>query len=186
MSLMGKGALVIWHDIAAGCETDYEEWHSKEHMLERVGIEGFLRGRGQLVSIDHVPSPEQIDESLPYLLVTGRVLQHYNVGSMTRRTPSRELVAEDVLEMNPADVAREGLADGQRVALESRWGRTTVTLAVSQRVEPGTLFLSFHFPDTHTNRVTGPHLDPQSKCPEYKITAVRVAAAVQTSAASGG
>ena len=151
-----------------------------------VHSEGFLRGRGQLVSIDHVPSPEQIDESLPYLLVTGRVLQHYNVGSMTRRTPSRELVAEDVLEMNPADVAREGLADGQRVALESRWGRTTVTLAVSQRVEPGTLFLSFHFPDTHTNRVTGPHLDPQSKCPEYKITAVRVAAAVQTSAASGG
>lgn len=51
MSLLGKGALVIWHDIAAGCERDYNEWHSKEHMLERVGVPGFRRGhRGQAIS----------------------------------------------------------------------------------------------------------------------------------------
>jgi hypothetical protein len=51
MSLLGKGAMVIWHDIAAGCESDYNEWHSKEHMLERVGVPGFRRGhRYQAIS----------------------------------------------------------------------------------------------------------------------------------------
>jgi len=136
--------------------------------------DGFLRGRGRLSVLDHAPSPEQTDATWPYLLVTGRVLQHYNVGSMTRRTPSRDLVPRDLLEMHPDDVAAEGLREGQTVALASRWGETSVTLAASRRVAPGTLFLSFHFPETHANRVVGPHADPLSKCPEYKITAVRV------------
>ena len=135
----------------------------------------FLRGKGQLVAIDYIPSPEHGVEGFPFLLITGRLLEHYNVGTMTRRTPNQELVPEDVLEIHPADADREHIADGEQVNLESRWGSTTVKAKHSRRIAPSTLFLSFHYPETHTNRVTGPHLDPQSKCPQYKAVAVRLA-----------
>jgi formate dehydrogenase major subunit len=134
----------------------------------------FLRGKGCLTAIEYEPSPEHGVEGFPYLLVTGRVLHHYNVGTMTRRTPQRELAGRDELEMHPEDARREGLRDGALAVVESRWGRVTVPVHVSARPVPGTLFLSFHFPETHANRLTGPHLDPQSKCPQYKATAVRV------------
>jgi formate dehydrogenase alpha subunit len=139
-----------------------------------VHTDGFLRGRGRLVVIDHVPSPAHDVEGYPYLLVTGRVLHHYNVGTMTRRTPSLELAAEDRLEIHPSDAAREGIEERECLRVESRFGASTLRACLSQRVRPGTLFLSFHFPGTHTNRLVGPHLDPQSDCPEYKVTAVRL------------
>jgi formate dehydrogenase alpha subunit len=137
-------------------------------------VGAFVRGRGRLEVVEHRPSPEHDVEGMPYLLVTGRVLQHYNVGSMTRRTPSQELVPEDRLEIHPRDAAREGLADGDLVGVESRWGITRVRVRVTERVAPGALFLSFHHPRTHTNRLIGPHRDPDSHCPEYKVTAVRL------------
>jgi formate dehydrogenase alpha subunit len=141
----------------------------------RVHADRFLRGRGQLVCIDHVESPERTGGGYPYLMITGRVLHHYNVGTMTRRTPSRDLVERDVLEVHPEDAEREGIPDGALVRVESRWGATRVHVRRSQRVTRGSVFLSFHFPETHANRLTGAHLDPLSKCPEYKVTAVRLA-----------
>jgi predicted molibdopterin-dependent oxidoreductase YjgC len=126
------------------------------------------------VALDHAPSSEHDVDGYPYLLVTGRVLHHYNVGTMTRRTPQRELVGEDVLEIGPADARREGIADGAFVRLESRWGAIRVRARRSPRVAAGSLFLSFHYPETHANRVTGPVRDPLSKCPQYKATAVRL------------
>jgi predicted molibdopterin-dependent oxidoreductase YjgC len=135
---------------------------------------GFLRGKGRLMAIPYRASPEQSVEGFPYTLVTGRVLQHYNVGTMTRRTPNRRLVSSDVLEIHPEDALREGLGEGAELTVESRWGRVRTTAHLSRRVAPGTLFLSFHFPESHTNRLTGPHVDPDSNCPQYKVTAVRV------------
>ena len=87
---------------------------------------------------------------------------------MTRRTPNQELVPEDVLEIYPSDGKQYKVKDGDTVTLESRWGNTTVKAKYSRRVAPGTLFLSFHYPESHTNRLTRPHLDPKSKCPQYK------------------
>jgi formate dehydrogenase alpha subunit len=139
-----------------------------------VHTEGFVRGKGRLVAIDYAASPEQCSQEYPFVLVTGRVLNHYNVGSMTRRTAQRELVGEDFLEIHPEDAAAKGLAAGDFVELESRRSRTRVRIRLSRRVTPGTLFLAFHFPETHTNRLTSSYTDPESKCPEYKITAVRV------------
>lgn len=135
---------------------------------------GFLRGKGKLAAIDYEPSPEHGVAGYPYLLVTGRLLEHYNVGTMTRRTAPAGLVAEDVLEIHPEDALRDGVADGSQVRVESRWGVIELTARHAPRVAPGTLFLTFHFPETHANRLTGPVLDPQSKCPQYKATAVRV------------
>ena len=148
---------------------------SREHPgTATMHTEGFMRGKGRLSTLDFLPSPEQSSEHFPYLLVTGRVLDHYNVGTMTRRTPQRDLVSEDVLEIHPDDAAREEIDDGEVVTLESQWGSITVKARVSRRIAPRTLFLAFHFPETHTNRVIGPHVDPESKCPQYKATAVRL------------
>ncbi len=141
---------------------------------QTVHAEGFLRGRAEFTAVDFQASPEHDVPGFPYLLITGRVLQHYNVGTMTRRTPNRELAPDDRLEIHPDDAARHGLADGAETGIESRWGASRVRVRLSGRVTPGTLFLSFHHPETHTNRVVGPHLDPESRCPEYKVTAVRI------------
>jgi len=138
---------------------------------------GFLRGKGQLALVDFAETPEAPGGGYPYLLITGRVLQHYNVGSMTRRTPNQQLAAADLLEIHPDDAAREGLTAGSRVVLASRWGETRVGVAISARMTRGSLFLSFHHPETHANRVTSPHRDPGSNCPEYKVTAVRISPA---------
>jgi formate dehydrogenase major subunit len=147
----------------------------------------FMRGRARLSPVAFVPSPEHDVPGFPYTLVTGRVLEHYNVGSMTRRTPNLALVGEDFLVMHPQDAAREKLREHAEVAVESRWGAITCRLRIDERVAPATLFLSFHFPETHTNRLTGPQSDPQSRCPEYKVTAVRVRpAAAPPSAARPG
>lgn len=139
-----------------------------------VHTDGFLRGKGKLVAIDYVPTPEQTESAYPYLLITGRILEHYNVGTMTRRTPNRQLVETDVLELHPDDADALGIDAGDTLHVASRWGETRVPASITERIARGTAFLSFHDPDSHTNRLTSPHVDPQSKCPEYKVTAVRI------------
>lgn len=152
--------------------------HGPHHAgTETVHADGFLRGKGRLVSIDYAPSPEVCSEGFPLLLVTGRILQQYNVGTMTRRTPNQELAPDDVLEIHPDDFSRLGFTAGGRARIESRWGETEAPVRASARIAPGTLFLSFHQPESAANRLIGPHVDPLSKCPEYKVTAVRAAPA---------
>ncbi|MFI5315620.1 MAG: molybdopterin oxidoreductase family protein, partial [Myxococcota bacterium] len=140
----------------------------------RLHQRGFAGGRARLAVVDYVASPESGVAGFPYRLTTGRVLQQYNVGTMTRRTPNRALAPGDLLEIHPDDAAREGLADSAPVTVESRWGICRVRVRLSTRVQPGALFLSFHYPETHANRVTGPSRDPRSDCPEYKLVAVRL------------
>ena len=135
---------------------------------------GFLRGKGALTTIDYRPSSEHHISGYPYLLITGRTLHHYNVGTMTRRSRQSSLSSRDFLEINPKDAKREKIKDGDIITVQSRWGQIAVPIKYSTRTAPNTLFLSFHFPETHTNQLTGPALDPMSKCPQYKATAVRL------------
>jgi len=144
----------------------------------------FMRGKGRFTVVEHVPTPERRSGALPYLLITGRLLQHYNVGTMTRRTPNRDLIERDYLVVHPDDAACVGLENGDWAVVESRYGRIDVPVRLGQDVRPGTLFLSFHFPATHANAITSPLVDPQSKCPEYKLTAVRIAARQKRSLAA--
>jgi formate dehydrogenase major subunit len=141
-----------------------------------VHSQEFLRGKGRLIALEFVPSPEHTQDGYPFLLITGRALEHYNVGTMTRRTPNRNLLPSDFLEIHPTDARRHEIKDGQAVQVRSRWGATRALARVTERVSPGTLFLTFHFPETHANVLTSPYVDPQSKCPEYKLTAVAIAA----------
>jgi formate dehydrogenase alpha subunit len=144
--------------------------------------DGFLRGRAVLSIVPFVASPEAGVADFPLTLVTGRVRDQYNVGTMTRRTPLSALAPRDELELATADADALGLVDGERVRVESRWGETEVPARRSERIAPGTCFLSFHHPESHTNRLVGPQRDPESGCPEYKLTAVRLRPSAATPA----
>lgn len=133
---------------------------------------GFTRGRATLHVVEPAPSLDGSDQEHPFVLMTGRILDHYNVGTMTRRTPSRSIVDRDWLEMNPEDAARIDVAHGQPVRLRSRWGTTSAPVRLTRRLLPGTVFLSFHFPQTCTNSLVGPATDPVSGCPDYKVVGV--------------
>jgi formate dehydrogenase alpha subunit len=141
-----------------------------------VHAERFVRGKAALTSVEYLPPPEVVDKQHPFVLITGRILDHYNVGTMTRRTPSSRIVAHDYLEIHPEDAARLGIADGRSVRVRSRWGQAVAPAKLSRRMLPGTSFLTFHYPETQTNCVVGPHVDPTSKCPDYKVTAVELTA----------
>jgi formate dehydrogenase major subunit len=93
---------------------------------------------------------------------------------MTRRSPNVVLRSDDRLEIHPKDARRRGIADGDAVLVESAWGAARAVAIVTTRVRPGTLFLTFHFPATGTNRVTSDVVDRHSGCPEYKLTPVEV------------
>jgi formate dehydrogenase alpha subunit len=133
--------------------------------------ESFPRGRGKLSRVVYVPSPGLGDG---LILTTGRVLEHYNAGTMTRRTANLLLVGSDPLEIHPLDAEARGIADGDSVVVESTRGKAHAVAKVTERVPRGVVFLSFHFPETRTNAVTGGILDRVSACPEYKVTAVEV------------
>jgi formate dehydrogenase alpha subunit len=133
--------------------------------------ERFPRGRGRFTRVVYEPSPE-LGGALT--LTTGRVLEHYNSGSMTRRSGSLRLAPEDALEIHPADAAARGIADGDPVAITSAHGEARAHARLTTRVPAGVVFLSFHFPETGANRLTGEVRDSLSGCPEYKVTAVEV------------
>ena len=106
------------------------------------------------------------------LLITGRRLEHYNAGTMTRRTPNAVLMPEERLEICPDDAYRLGLADGDRVEVSSRRAAIVVRAELTNRVASGEVFLSFHFEEAPTNALTSDATDEFTSCPEYKVTAV--------------
>ena len=130
-------------------------------------------GRAVFACVPFVPSPEAA--AGPLVLVTGRVLEHYNSGSMTRRSGLDALAGCDELEIHPLDAAARGIRSGDAVRVRSSWGEADAQARVTEAVRPGDVFLSFHFPGTGTNRVTSPVADRLTGCPEYKVTAVQVA-----------
>ena len=93
---------------------------------------------------------------------------------MTRRTAIAQIAADERLEIHPDDAATRGIAHGHRVIVTSAHGHTEVRAQLTDRVPPGTVFLSFHFPDARTNALTSDVRDRLSDCPEYKVTAVEV------------
>ena len=95
------------------------------------------------------------DDSFPYTLLMGRRLEHHNAGSQTRRSVGRSLADRDQALLHPDDAAREGIKQGDRVQLESQQGQVVVVVEFSDRLVPGTIFLSHHFPQTSANRLTG-------------------------------
>jgi formate dehydrogenase major subunit len=136
--------------------------------------ETFPKGKAQFVAVEYLPPGEAASKEYPFVLTTGRILQHYNCGAQTRRTDILELVDTDVLEMHPADMEGLHLRDGEIVRLVSARGEALLPVVESERVLPGHLFTSFHFPASTVNALLSSSADESSKCPEYKVSAVRV------------
>jgi formate dehydrogenase alpha subunit len=141
-------------------------------------LDGFATetGRAHLTAADYLPPGEEPDSEFPYVLVTGRRLEHYNSGTMTRRTPNLELRPGETVELNPVDAEALGVRDGQAIELTSRRGAITAPVELSGRVAPGQLFMDFHFPAHLANVLTSDVTDTVTDCPEYKVTAVSLRA----------
>jgi formate dehydrogenase major subunit len=131
-------------------------------------------GHAQFAALPYKPPGDHADDEFPLILVTGRRLEHYNAGTMTRRTGNLELMSHDWLEVHPDDAASLGVADGQTVRLRSRRGEVELPVKITPRIEPGHVFTAFHFPEVRTNLLIGPSADVNTSCPEYKVVAVAI------------
>jgi formate dehydrogenase major subunit len=138
-------------------------------------IGGFVRGKGNFLVTEYVPTDERTGQRFPLLLTTGRILSQYNVGAQTRRTENVVWHEEDVLEIHPHDAEVRGVRDGNWVKLDSRAGGTSLRAKITDRVAPGVVYTTFHHPETQANVVTTEFSDWATNCPEYKVTAVQVA-----------
>jgi formate dehydrogenase major subunit len=137
-------------------------------------VDRFVRGRGKFMLTEFVPTEERTGARFPLILTTGRILSQYNVGAQTRRTENSIWHAEDVLEIHPFDAENRGIQDGDMVSLESRSGDIALRAQVSDRMQPGVVYTTFHHATTGANVVTTDQSDWATNCPEYKVTAVQV------------
>ncbi len=144
-------------------------------------VEGFVRGKGRFMITRYVPTDERSTRRFPLLLTTGRILSQYNVGAQTRRTENVRWHAEDVLEIHPQDAEDRGVREGDWVGIQSRAGETVLRATLTDRVQPGVVYTTFHFPESGANVVTTDNSDWATNCPEYKVTAVQVTRVSQPS-----
>jgi formate dehydrogenase major subunit len=130
--------------------------------------------RARLKLVDYVPSPEQPSPDYPFMLITGRVIYQYNMGTMTRRTPNMALHNTDYIEINSVDARKLGINDGDEVRIISKYGQTEAKAVINDDVPPGVVFATIHHPSVLINRVVGNVVDRIVHTPEYKLTAVKI------------
>jgi len=144
-------------------------------------IDEFVRGKGKFVITKFVASPEKVTQKYPFILTTGRILSQYNVGAQTRRTENSRWHEEDRLEIHPHDAEERGIKQDDWVGIESRSGTTVLRAKVTERMQPGVVYTTFHFPESGANVITTDSSDWATNCPEYKVTAVQVTPVEQPS-----
>ena len=137
-------------------------------------VERFVRGMGRFMLTTYVPTEERTGARFPLILTTGRILSQYNVGAQTRRTENSRWHEEDVLEIHPFDAELRGVNDGDLVALASRSGDIALKARISERMQPGVVYTTFHHAKTGANVITTDYSDWATNCPEFKVTAVQV------------
>src|SRR5450830_1353164 len=137
-------------------------------------IGSFIRGKGKFLNTQYFATDEKVTQRYPLILTTGRILSQYNVGAQTRRTENSQWHNEDRLEIHPHDAEDRGVREGDWVGIESRAGQTVLRATVTERVQPGVVYTTFHFPESGANVITTDNSDWATNCPEYKVTAVQV------------
>jgi formate dehydrogenase major subunit len=153
------------------------QWPCNEQHPEGTPImhtEEFVRGKGRFMLTAFMATGERASNEFPLILTTGRILSQYNVGAQTRRTENNAWHPQDILEINPYDAEIRGIKDGHIASLTSRVGATTVKVKVTDRVQQGVVYTTFHHPATGANLITTENSDWATNCPEYKVTAVQV------------
>ncbi|BBO16266.1 formate dehydrogenase subunit alpha [Candidatus Brocadia pituitae] len=150
-------------------------WDKKHPGTPILHKDTFTRGKGRFNDLLYTPSEELPDNDYPLYLTTGRRLYHYNNGSMSLRNPEIYAISsEEFVEIHPGEAERLGIKTGDTVRVQSRRGSLEVKARVTTKSRPGSVFLSFHFPETPTNVLTGPGEDLLALTPEYKVCAVKV------------
>jgi formate dehydrogenase major subunit len=144
-------------------------------------IEEFVRGKGKFFVTRYVPTDEKVTQKFPLILTTGRILSQYNVGAQTRRTANSAWHPEDVLEIHPHDAEERGIQSGDWVGIQSRAGETVLHARITERMQPGVVYTTFHHPFSGANVITTDNSDWATNCPEYKVTAVQVMKVTQPS-----
>ncbi len=157
------------------CNAQHPEGTPTMHVGE------FVRGKGKFLLTEYVPTTEKINAKYPLILTTGRILSQYNVGAQTRRTENVQWHSEDRLEIHPQDAEDRGIEEGDWVGIESRAGETVLRAVISDRMQPGVVYTTFHFPFSGANVITTENSDWATNCPEYKVTAVQVTRVTQPS-----
>jgi formate dehydrogenase major subunit len=144
-------------------------------------VDEFVRGKGKFYITQYVPTDEKVNAKYPLILTTGRILTQYNVGAQSRRTPNVAWHKEDLIEIHPHDAEERGVQDGDWVGISSRSGQTVLRAKITERVQPGVVYTTFHHPESGANVITTDNSDWATNCPEYKVTAVQVSKVNQLS-----
>ncbi|MCB1679973.1 MAG: formate dehydrogenase subunit alpha [Halioglobus sp.] len=144
-------------------------------------VDEFVRGKGNFAITEYIATRERASARFPLLLTTGRILSQYNVGAQTRRTANSTWHPRDTLEIHPVDAAQRGIAEGDWVGIQSRVGNTVLPACITERVEPGVVYTTFHHPDSGANVITTDNSDWATNCPEYKVTAVQISRVAEPS-----
>jgi formate dehydrogenase major subunit len=145
-------------------------------------VNEFVRGKGHFEPTEFIATEEKVTRRFPFLLTTGRILSQYNVGAQTRRTANIAWHDRDWLEIHPQDAEDMGVVQGDSVLVTSRAGETVLTAELTDRVQPGVVYTTFHHPESGANVVTTDNSDWATNCPEYKVTAVHLKKVVAGSA----
>ena len=153
-----------------------KQWPVKEDGTDTQILHGeeFKRGKGRFVFNEFAETTEIIDNGreFPFILTTNRDLEHYNCGTMTRRTNNVLIHTEDTVMVNPGDAADKGIKDGDFICLSSPRGKIDLKARVTDEVRAGVLSTTFHFPEIMVNELTGDVHDSEAMCPEYKVVAI--------------
>ena len=137
-------------------------------------VDEFVRGKGKFFVTDYVPTTEKVTAKYPLILTTGRILSQYNVGAQTRRTKNVSWHHEDLVEIHPHDAEERGVKEGDWVGINSRAGETVLRVKITDRVQLGVIYTTFHHPESGANVITTDNSDWATNCPEFKVTAVQV------------
>ncbi len=137
-------------------------------------IDEFVRGKGKFFVTQYVATTEKVTQKFPLILTTGRILSQYNVGAQTRRTKNVSWHSEDVVEIHPHDAEERRIQEGDWVGIKSRAGETVLRAKITERVQPGVIYTTFHHPESGANVITTDNSDWATNCPEFKVTAVQV------------
>ncbi len=142
----------------------------------------FVRGLGKFVVTEYLPTSEKVTRRFPLLLTTGRILSQYNVGAQTRRTDNMQWHPQDILDIHQHDAEDRGIVDGDKVEISSRAGATVLTARITEQLQPGVVYTTFHHPESGANVITTDNSDWATNCPEYKVTAVQINKVTEESA----
>jgi formate dehydrogenase major subunit len=143
---------------------------------EILHIDTFKRGKGKFQVATFKESEEIVNygDEFPYILTTNRELEHYNCGTMTRRTGNVEILKDDYLMIHPDDAEKHLIQEGDMVCIISARGKIDVKAHITDEIRPGVLSSTFHFPEVKMNDLTSSVSDSEAMCPEYKVVAVNI------------